>query len=426
MDEPFRLTACDAAGLLERGELTAERLVRACLERIGTHEPTVHAWQHLEPDAALARARDLDRGARTGLLHGLPIGVKDLIDTADMPTTYGSPIYAGHRPAADAPCVALARRQGAIPLGKTVSTEFAAFTPGPTANPHNPAHTPGGSSSGSAAAVAAGMVPLAFGTQTAGSIIRPAAYCGVVGYKPTYGLIDRHGIKALSDVLDTNGIIARTVADCALFAAALTGRDLRVDRAAVAPPRVGIVRTFEWDRAQPETRSTLEAAAAKLAKGGVAVRDIALPGPFARLAAAQIEIMGFDAARALAWEQFNHADKVSERLRGVLEAGWQCPPERYDAAIALAVRCRGMLPDTFAEVDVLLAPSAPGEAPEGLAATGDPLFNRMWTLLHVPCITVPAGYGPKGLPVGVQVIGAAGADRATLAAAAAIERIVAP
>src|SRR6266496_1595012 len=202
----------------------------------------------------MQRARALDSQASTGLLHGLPIAVKDLCDTFDMPTCYGSPIYASHRPAADAACVALARAAGAVVVGKTVTTEFATFHPGPTCNPRNPAHTPGGSSSGSAAAVADWMVPLAFGTQTAGSIIRPAAYCGVVGYKPTYGTINRLGTKMISDTLDTIGVLARTVTDAAFLVAALSGRhELMIDQPPADVPRIGLCRTYEWNRAEAPT-----------------------------------------------------------------------------------------------------------------------------------------------------------------------------
>src|SRR5207248_9308092 len=239
MSELNRLSATAAARKLHAREITAEKLLRHCLERIGEREPVVHAWTFIDAEAAIRHAQKLDAHATTGLLHGLPIAVKDLMDTADMPTAYGSPIYANHRPAADAACVALARAAGAVVVGKTVTTEFATFHPGPTCNPRNPMHTPGGSSSGSAAAVADWMVPLAFGTQTAGSIIRPAAYCGVVGYKPTYGTINRVGTKMISDTLDTLGALARTVADAALFVAALSGRrELVIEAPITAVPRI--------------------------------------------------------------------------------------------------------------------------------------------------------------------------------------------
>ena len=260
------LSATEAAAQIAAGKITAQALLRDCLERIDAREDTVQAWEFIDREAALAQACAADAAPGRGLLHGLPVGVKDLIDTCDMPTSYGSPIYAGHRPAWDAACVALTRAAGGIILGKTVTTEFAVMKPNKTRNPHNPGHTPGGSSSGSAAAVADCMVPLAFGTQTAGSIVRPASFCGVVGYKPTFGLISRVGVKALSDTLDTVGTLARTVPDAALFAAALTGRrELLVEKLPALPLRVGICRTYEWKQAQPETVAAFETAAQRMA-----------------------------------------------------------------------------------------------------------------------------------------------------------------
>jgi Asp-tRNA(Asn)/Glu-tRNA(Gln) amidotransferase A subunit family amidase len=345
------------------------------------------------------------------LLHGLPIAVKDVFDTFDMPTAYGSPIYAGHRPAADAACVALARAAGAIVVGKTVTTEFATFHPGPTCNPCNVLHTPGGSSSGSAAAVADTMVPLAFGTQTAGSIIRPAAFCGVVGYKPTYGTLNRVGVKMISDTLDTMGALARTVA-------ALSGRrELAIEISSANAPRIGLCRTYEWDRAQLETVAAFEDAGKRLRAAGAKVRDVVLPQPFAGLAEAHIAIMEAEVAKCLSHEWLAQRDKLSREMVTMIEKGLAVTPERYDAAQALASECRALLADAFDGCDVLLAPSAIGEAPAGIEATGDPLFNRIWTLLRTPVLHVPSALGPRGLPLGVSVVGPVGADRATLLAA---------
>jgi len=412
------LSAVDASHLLADGRITAEALMRDCLERIDMRESEVQAWQHLDRESALEQARAADAGPNRGLLHGLPVGVKDLMDTADAPATYGSPIYAGHRPAWDASCVALARAAGGIVIGKTVTTEFAVMHPGKTRNPRNVKHTPGGSSSGSAAAVADYMVPLAFGTQTAGSIIRPAAYCGAVGYKPSFGLISRVGVKALSDTLDTVGTIARTVPDAALFAAAVSGRhDLLVDKPLPHPPCVGICRTYEWKQAQPDMMAALESAASTLTAAGVTVRDINLPPTYASLVQAQTDIMFFEQAQSLAHERLAHWTQISERLRGILEAGLQVSFGRYDAAQTLARNCRRTLTEVFAGCDVLLTPSAPGAAPAGLGMTGDPLFNRMWTLLRTPCVSIPAAMADNGLPLGLQVIGVYGSDAQTLAAA---------
>jgi Asp-tRNA(Asn)/Glu-tRNA(Gln) amidotransferase A subunit family amidase len=421
MPELNRLSAVEAARRLARREITAEALLRDCLARIDAREREVHAWQFLAREQALDQARALDRGAVRGPLHGLPVGVKDIFDTHDMPTEYGSPIYEGHRPASDAAVVALTRRAGGVVLGKTVTTEFATFHPGPTRNPHNTAHTPGGSSSGSAAAVADCMTALAFGTQTAGSVIRPAAYCGVVGYKPTYNTLPRAGFKNDADSLDTVGVLARTAADVALFVSALAGRP-ELNAASAAPARVGLCRTHQWDRAQPETAVALEGAAARISNGARVV-DVTLPQAFAGLLKAQIAVMWYEVAHNLADEFTRHPDQLSAALRERCEKGFAMPAAEYAAAIALGRECRARLADAFGDCDVLLAPSAPGEAPAG-QATGDPVMNQVWTLLHVPCLTVPAGKGPNGLPVGVQIVGRIGDDARTLAAAQWIQSLL--
>jgi Asp-tRNA(Asn)/Glu-tRNA(Gln) amidotransferase A subunit family amidase len=413
-----RLSATEAARKLATREITAVLLLADCLERIAEREPAIHAWTHVDAEGAMRRARALDAQASAGLLHGLPIAVKDVFDTFDMPTSYGSPIYATHRPVADASSVALTRAVGGIVVGKTVTTEFATFHPGPTCNPHNPKHTPGGSSSGSAAAVADWMVPLAFASQTAGSIVRPAAFCGVVGYKPTYAMINRVGAKMISDTLDTVGVLSRSVPDAALFVAALSDRhELLIQQPQADPPRVGLCRTYEWDRASPETVAVVEDAARRLAKAGATVRDVTLPPAFAGLVDAQVATMVREVALCLSHERLVHREKLSPEMTTMIDAGLAVTPERYDAGQALARSCRGALREVFDGIDVVIAPSAVGEAPEGIRATGDPLFNRMWTLLHVPCVHLPVGRGPRGLPVGITVAGPFGADRATLLAA---------
>ena len=421
MKKANELTATEARREIAAGRLTSEQLTRACLEHIAEREPAVGAWQHLAADAAIIRARELDRSSSAGLLHGIPIAVKDFIDTADMPTTYGSAIYADHQPAWDAPCVALSRAAGAVILGKTVSTELAYFTPGKTANPHNLKHTPGGSSSGSAAAVADMMTPLALGSQTAGSVIRPAAFCGVVGYKPSFGMISRAGAKPLSDTLDTLGVFARSVPDAALFAAVASGReDLVIEAPSINKPRVGICRTFEWARGQAETHAAMDLAIRKLGAAGVALVDIDLPPNFAGMVQAQTDIMTYEMARSLAYEWHAQRARLSQKLQDLLAAGWALPRARYDAAVTLAHNARRVVSglfETMGRVDVLLTPSTIGEAPLGLDATGDPLFNRVWTLLHTPCVHLPFTHGPCGLPVGLQVVGPISGDRETLAAA---------
>ncbi|MGA8551345.1 MAG: amidase [Stellaceae bacterium] len=426
MTDPRLLTAREAARQIAARELTAEALATAYLDRIAAREDVVGAWQYLDRDRALAEARQRDREPPRGPLHGVPIAVKDLIDTADMPTGYGSTIYRGHLPAADAACVALARAAGAVVLGKTVTTEFAAFTPGKTANPHNLAHTPGGSSSGSAAAVADGMAPLAFGTQTAGSVIRPAAFCGVVGYKPSFGLISRAGVKPLADSLDTVGVLAGNVADAAFFAGVLSERPaLRHLAIPEQAARFGLYRTPMWDEAEPAAAAALDMARAALERAGAAVEELAIAPEHRRLNAAQDRIMGYEMARGLADERIRHSAELSPRLAQQLDAGMAVGAEEYDAARALAETARAGLAGFFAGVDAILAPAAPGEAPAGLGYTGNPVFNRMWTLLGTPCATVPAGWGESGLPTGVQLVGRLQDDARLLACAAFLEHALA-
>jgi Asp-tRNA(Asn)/Glu-tRNA(Gln) amidotransferase A subunit family amidase len=333
-----------------------------------------------------------------------------------MPTCYGSPIYEGHRPVWDAACVALTRAAGGIIIGKTVTTEFATYHPGKTANPRNILHTPGGSSSGSAAAVAANMVPLAFGTQTAGSVIRPAAFCGIVGFKPSFGTVPMAGTKVLAESLDTIGFFGRTVADVALFAQALTGRsNLGVAVTdAVNKPKIGICHTYEWKHALPETEEAISNSHRLLETAGAITNDITLPPDFSRLAAAQTEIMAYEAARSFAYEYQAHADKISPELLEMIWMGLSVDPKSYDENKALAQRCRMSFTEIFSEIDLLIAPSTPGEAPRGKESTGNPVFNRIWTLLGVPCVHIPFMKGPSGLPVGVQAIGKFGSDAKTL------------
>jgi len=412
------LSATELSRQLVRRDISACELVRACLSRIESRELQVGAWNYVAADAALSRAKQLDEGPVQGLLHGLPIGVKDLFDTHDMPTTYGSAIYTGHRPLADAAVVSLCSEQGAIMLGKTVTTEFATFTPGKTRNPRRLTHTPGGSSSGSAAAVADHMVPLAFASQTAASVIRPAAFCGIVGYKPSFGLVNRAGVKALSDSLDTLGFLARSVPDVALFAAAATGDLGLMNLEVSSTPRVALCHTHEWPHADHDTRHAMEQAARSLAKAGVPVRELVLPAAFAGLLQAQKDIMSFDLARSLAHERMHHSESLSPGLRELLAAGLQVSLEQYRAANQLAHAARGMVSAAFGEHEVVLAPSARGEAPATLEQTGDPVFGRVWTLLGLPCVHLPFSRGATGMPVGLQVIGRYGEDKVALRVAA--------
>jgi Asp-tRNA(Asn)/Glu-tRNA(Gln) amidotransferase A subunit family amidase len=416
MSDPSRLTATDAAARIRAGTLSPVALAEACLDRIARREPAIHAFAHLDAAGAKAAAEAAARAPASGALHGVPVGVKDVIDVAGLPTTQGSPIWTGWRPRADAAAVAWVRAAGAVVLGKTVTTEFATRQPGPTANPHNDGHTPGGSSSGSAAGVADFMVPVAFGTQTAGSVIRPAAYCGVVGYKPSFGTINRTGMRVMSDSLDTIGAIARSVADCALFVAAASGRDLGdPDRKPDRAPRIGLCRSPAWGQALPETQALLPAIADRLARAGAAVSPRELPPEAAALEHAQPVVMNAEAARSMGWELANARGQISDILREKLDWGLARPDAELAAAYAAFAAAHRGFPAAMEGLDILVTPSAPGQAPAGLGWTGDPCFNLIWTALHVPCVTVPAGFGPDGLPLGIQIVGRRGDDRAVLA-----------
>lgn len=419
-----RLDAHEAVARLARREITAVELLRACLERIAAREAEVRAFVRIDADAALAQARALDAGPLRGPLHGLPLGVKDLFDTADLPAAYGTPLYARHQPAADAAAVALCREAGAVILGKTVTTELAYFNPGPTRNPQALDHTPGGSSSGSAAAVADAMLPIALGTQTAGSIIRPAAYCGVVGWKASYGRVPRTGLKGLSDTLDTIGGFARGVRDVALLAGVLTG-DARIARACTddaAAPRIGWCRTPWWDAADVDAQRAFADAQAALAPHAAASADVALPPGFDGLVALQKSVMAWEMARSLSHERLRHRDGLSERLAALVDEGLAIDGERHVADLAAVTAWRARADALFEACDVIVAPSTTGEAPAGLGATGDPLFCRAWTLLGLPCVHLPFARGGHGLPVGVQLVGRIGDDHRLLAAAHWVQR----
>jgi Asp-tRNA(Asn)/Glu-tRNA(Gln) amidotransferase A subunit family amidase len=387
------------------GEITCEAVTRDCIERIAAREPAVKAWVKFNPELALAQAHALDREPRRGPLYCVPIGIKDVIDTFDMPTEMGSPIYRGHRPTADAACVALLRRAGAVILGKTATCELAGMAPAATTNPHNSAHTPGGSSSGSAAAVADVMVPAALGTQTGGSVLRPSSFCGVFGYKPTYNTFNKAGLKPAAESIDTIGWIARSIEDIALLTAVLRMDEPQPLRSMSAAPRIGLCRTELWDGAQPETKSAVENAAVALSKAGAVVRDVDLPGEFAGLPAlARGTINHFERAACMAFEWDNHRAALSPQMRRYIENGLKTSRADYVAAWRCVEQCRTLLPKVFDGIDVLLTPCVPGEAPKGLASTGDPSMQAMWTALHTPTMTLPSHRGPDNLPVGIQLV----------------------
>jgi Asp-tRNA(Asn)/Glu-tRNA(Gln) amidotransferase A subunit family amidase len=409
------LDAWQAARLLARRELRAADLVRACLDRVAERDNEVHAFVHIDPDRVLQQAHALDCGPVLGPLHGLPIGVKDLFDTFDFPTAYGSAIYDAHRPVSDAAAVALCREAGALVMGKTVTTEFAYYHPGSTCNPHNLGHTPGGSSSGSAAAVADHMLPLAMGTQTAGSIIRPAAYCGVVGYKASSGRVPRAGVKSLSEALDTLGGFGRSVRDVALLGAVLTG-DTRLNEGLDDPvaPRIGLCRTPEWPHADADTQQAWSEMSAVLMRHAPTISDVMLPNDLPDLIALQKEIMAFEMYRALSYERLVYRDRLSLRLQAQMDDGTKISGATHLANLVRTRMAKRRIDSLFDQFDVLVAPSATGEAPVGTDATGDPVFCRGWTLLGLPCVHLPFSRGSRGLPIGVQLIGRWGEDHRLL------------
>jgi len=401
--EPHRLTAVDMISRIDAGTLTAETVVRSCLERITEREPVVRAWTHIAGDDALAAARAAPAGS---LLKGLPFGLKDIFDTADMPTGYGSPIYAGCRPGFTASAATLPRAAGGVLLGKTVTTEFANRHPGPTANPHDPAHTPGGSSSGSAAAVADFMVPFAIGTQTGGSVIRPAAYCGVVALKPSFNMFAPAAMHPNTETLDTIGIMARSVADIALFRAAMMAIPYERPQLPERAPRLALCRTPHWERAAADGKAALEDAARRLAAAGAEVVEAELPNACGNVSEIQNRHSHFEAPRNHAPERLRHAALLSpELLEGRIAGGLTLSLDDFRAAWRAAERMRAAAQDWASGFDAILCLPAPGQAPKTLASTGDAIFNGLWTLLHMPCLTMPAGAGPDGLPVGIQLVG---------------------
>ena len=416
------LSALALARRIEAGELTPRAVVDVCAEAIAAHEKEVQAFVALDLVAARHSADNPKLAALP--LFGLPVGVKDIFDTFDLPTEYGSPIYAGFQPRADAAAVALTRRAGGVVLGKTATTEFATMVPAATRNPHNLDHTPGGSSSGSCAAVAASMLPIAFGSQTAGSVIRPASFCGVAGFKPSYRLIPTAGVKDVAPHLDTAGVFAAGVADVAFMTAAILDRDLRVDRSPPAAPRIALTRTHLWSKASTAMQRAVERAARAAEKAGAKVVDLTLPAILEEAYAAQFVIQDHETFRSRSYEYDAHRDKLGKELRESLDAAAAITADAYDAARRTAKRARQALADLMAEHDVILTAYAPGAAPKGLGSTGNPMFNRLWTLMGTPCVNVP-GLSEDGLPLGIQIVGRFGRDRAALEAAAFVERAIA-
>jgi Asp-tRNA(Asn)/Glu-tRNA(Gln) amidotransferase A subunit family amidase len=420
------LSATDAARAIRDGAITAEQLMQACLARVKEVDGQVQAWAFLDEEHALAqaRSRDLDRseGRPTGPLHGVPVGIKDIIDTCDMPTEDGTVLHAGRTPARDASVVAMLRAAGAVIMGKTVTTECATYSPGKTRNPHNPEHTPGGSSSGSAAAVAAGMVPVALGSQTNGSVIRPASFCGVYGFKPSHGLFPRGGVLKLSRALDHVGVLARSIDDIALLAEALVGWDYEDPdtrpRAAIPfrevaaqepplPPLLGFIKPPVWDRAETDTKEAFAELADQLKDSVV---HIDLPSSTAEMLDWHRTIMEADMAVNLDREFEQGRDRLSDSLREQLARGREVRVLDYQRALARIPLLNAAFEEIFERCDAFITPAAAGTAPKGLASTGDPSFCTLWTLCGMPALSLPLMQGANGLPLGVQLVGKRDSD----------------
>lgn len=423
---PATPTAADTARRIRDGEISSRDAVQACLDRIAEFEDTVQAWVHLDPDHALLQADAVDEHRRRGLplgpLHGLPVAVKDIVDTADYPTECGTKLYSGRTPSEDAAVVARLREAGAVILGKTVTTELAVYSPGKTTNPHDAARTPGGSSSGSAAAVASFMAPLAIGSQTNGSVIRPASFCGVFGYKPTHGLISRHGVLKQSGPLDTIGVMARTLEDLALIAEPLMAYDDRdpAMRPAAHPrisrilaeeppvePRLAFVRSPVWDQTEETTRDAFRELVEHV---GDRVDLLELPSVFDDAHEDHRRIMEADLAASFAREYADGKDQLSGILCQMIERGQKVLATEYNGAVARVAHLNAALDAIFEDYDAILTPSAAGEAPVGLEGTGSPAFCTIWTLCGVPALNLPVLRGPNGMPIGAQLVSYRGDD----------------
>jgi Asp-tRNA(Asn)/Glu-tRNA(Gln) amidotransferase A subunit family amidase len=401
---------------IDSGDLSADAAIAQSLEAIGAHDKTIGAF--------VCRAKTVD-GVSAGPLRGIAVGIKDIIDTSDFPTEMGSSIYRGWRPRADAPVVAVLKQAGATIVGKTTTTAFASRDPTATLNPRNPNHTPGGSSAGSAAAVAAGMIPLALGTQTGGSVIRPASFCGVAAMKPSFPLLPTVGVKCYSWTLDTVGLFAAGVEDLANGLSAMTHRPELLTGAATRAPRIAVVTQDFADAPDPTSEEALRIATRAAEGAGASARPLELPEILAEAWRIHPTIQEFEAHQALAWEYRTHHQAMPPLLRAKLDETIGILPAEYDEAREIARRARGALAEIFDGVDALLTFSAPGAAPKGLDWTGDPRFNRLWTLMGVPCVNIPAIVTNGGLPVGVQVIARFGDDAGALAAARFVEEALA-
>ncbi len=420
--EPHAMTAGEATRAMAGKQLVPSELLEACLARIDTAEPRVQGWIHLAREEARMHARLRDAQGAGGSLYGIPIGIKDIIEAAGLPMGCGSPIFDNNLSTRDAACVALLKEAGAVSLGKTVTTELAHFHPGKTRNPHRLTHTPGGSSSGSAAVVAAGMVPIALGTQTTGSVLRPASFCGVFGYKPSFGDVSRSGVMACANSFDTVGWFARSIEDVETARQALLRLPARpLEDIAMSDIRIGVFQGPDWDAASEETRGFVAQAAQQLARAGARVSPVEAEPYFANFKALHRAVSGFEFARAITWERVERGGLLSPKLLdGRCRDGLACSYEDYAEAQDALCAARSRFAEIMGAFDVLLTPVAVGSAPEGLLATGDPVFNTAWTALGVPALSVPAFRDASGMPVGVQLVGAYRRDHRMLSAARTI------
>jgi len=419
------LTATELSREIEQGRTTSVAIVEHCLERIAAREPVIRGWAYIDPDTALKQARACDEHPRRSPLHGIPIGIKDIFDTYDMPTAYGSAIYKDFRPTIDTALVALMRRAGMVILGKCKTTEFASPVPVDVRNPHDFTRSPCVSSSGSAAAVADYMVPLALGSQTGGSTILPAAFCGVVGYKSSLTGLDRGNVRHLRQTLDTMGLFARSIPDIAALRHVLTGIAPAAPIRDVHGLRIGICHTVSWSEAQPETVQALEDAARSLAAAGAKVQDAEMPAVFSEIAQSFRIISAVESLRSMALEARDHFSTLNHWIKDSLTAAKQIDQAQFEKAQYHVVQCQQAMADIFKGCDAIITPSTAGEAIPDLVSVSNSAFNRIWTLLHVPCMTIPAYEGPNGMPVGLQIVGPGGDDDRLLALSQAIATAVA-
>jgi amidase len=415
MTKPFELTATEAIKLIRNKKLSIHEWVLSCFERIKEKEEIVKAWIYLDEENALKKSKQLDEQSNNSLL-GIPFGIKDIIDASNVPTGFGTPFYKKNIPARDAASVAVAKQSGCVFMGKTVSTELGHRAPGLTTNPHNKDFTPGGSSSGSAAAVAAMMAPVCFGTQTTGSVIRPAAYCGVIGYKPTYGDFDKSGILPNSPSIDTLGLMTRSIEDLSLFRSILLEEEIKeLQNIDLKKLKIGFVKTPHWEKTDVSTQNNLETFIDTLKMDKLNIIDLNIDKLISKADQLHLDISGYEFKRSISFERFNYYDQLSDQLRnGRLNDGYQVSNEKYKIALKNLNVLKHETDLIFNDIDMLITPSAPGEALKGLEYTGSPMFNTTWSLNGNPCVTLPLFKGEKNLPIGCQLVTKFGDDNRLL------------